>query len=407
MDRLSLNDNAACTHLGADVPAYQVEVVRDVEGMLRLRPDWERLSAACPQPNAFSTFAWFWAWWNYVAPHQHWHPRRLHILVICRNDTVTGIFPLMLRLTRRGPISLRKLEFIGGGDLAAYQSPVYADDLQGQTQAVAVHLAAMRTEWDFLELHNLRPEIGAVLRRTFEQHLNLQLVPAEECAYFPLPDSWDALLRSRSPLTRQTFFKKRNRLLRQQIRVRIIECPDSEPDLLERMIELEGRKMVHGKPAFAQLARWPEFHASLLHELGGTNWLGIAVMEKGSKLIAYVLFFRCGTGIGEHAKAYDAGFAKLSPGLLLLGELVDYACQRGHGEYDFLRGTQSHKMEWAKGVRRICHLQVWHGGRRSQIASLMLRASSKSKRMLHKIGNLQDRVTALLCKRKPTLVAAG
>lgn len=344
---------------------YDVEVVRTTEAMAALREDWDRLCAAC-RPNVFSTFEWLWAWWHHVAPGLG-RSQRLNILVFRRDGRITGVAPLVLRLARRGGITIRKLEFMGAGDLPDYQQPLFVNDIPGQTRALADHLSATRHEWEIVELHNLAHDVHEALKASLARTLPVRSRRGEDCPFFAV-EPWDSVAQRASKLTRQTLRNQANRLSREGIRGRIVERPDCEPGLLDRMMQLEARRFT---PDRAVLARWPEFFRLLFGELGPKGWIGVAALEKGPELVAYNLFFRCGTSVWDYTKAYEPAFAKLSPGTMLLPAIMEYAHARGYHEYDFLRGREAYKLKWATGVRPTFHLQCWHNGWRSRCSAFL------------------------------------
>jgi CelD/BcsL family acetyltransferase involved in cellulose biosynthesis len=62
----------------------------------------------------------------------------------------------------------------------------------------------------------------------------------------------------------------------------------------------------------------------------------------------------------------DPDWSARSPGLVLLGKTVEDAYARGLGDYDFLRGAEPHKLDWASDRRETCALRVRAPGVRSE-----------------------------------------
>jgi CelD/BcsL family acetyltransferase involved in cellulose biosynthesis len=350
---------------GTDESAYVVEVVRDTEGMRALRTDWETLVRAAPQPNIFSTFDWCWGSWKYAAPASR--QQELNILILRRSGKVTGIFPAMLRTARGGGMKFNKLEFIGGGDLPDYQGPVCDGDLAEQARSVVRHLLVNSSAWDILEFHNLAPEILQPLQAAFSEHLRVQVEAGEWVPLVSIKPS-DAASELGAK-TRRTLQNVKNRWASAGVTSRLIERPALEPELLERMIAVERRRRIRGKPVDDLLAGWPEFFGYILRELGSRGWITIAVAEKGPDLIAYDVVFRCGKKLWAYTGAYDPTFAKLSPGTVLTAVVLEYAHSLRCEEYDFLRGSEDYKLRLADGLRPTSHLLAWHHGWRSRAAA--------------------------------------
>jgi CelD/BcsL family acetyltransferase involved in cellulose biosynthesis len=360
-------DTLSSTALGA----YDIEVLSDPGALPALRPYWERLTDASQFSNVFSTFEWIWGWWHYIAQGAETHTQRLNILILRHAGEVVGIIPLLVRLVKKSGVVIRKIEFIGRDSLFDYQAPLFANDYTGQANAVVDFLVRTRDQWDIIELHNLTPQIATFVLPAFERALPTRVDRGEDCPFFLIEGPWDTVAQRATKPTRQTLRNQANRLEREGILCRIVERPDAEPGLLDRLTELESRKLVRGKAGDLVLARWPEFFSFVFRELAPKGWIGVALMEKGSVLISYNLFFRCGKSIWDYTKAYDPAFSKFSPGTMLLPAIVDYAHSHAYREYDFLRGGEPYKMKWATCVRTTCHLQAWHGGWRSRFAALL------------------------------------
>jgi CelD/BcsL family acetyltransferase involved in cellulose biosynthesis len=372
-------DFAGPTSIESHVSVQRVDTA---EGMLALRDAWHKLTTTTENPNVFNTFAWCWGWWTHVAPHHRGGAQRLQILVVRHGNEVTGIAPLMLRSLTSGGVSFRKLEFLGGSDISDYQAPLFARDAALHAQAIARYLAATTDQWDVLELHNLSAHVCEPLRNALAAVCHMHVAPGESCPFVAIQGSSETATPQMSSKRRHNLRNQRMRLLRAGFTDRIIERPDLEAGLLDRIVELESRKLVNGKAGQTVCGRWPEFFRYIFQELGAQDRIKIAVLEKGAQLIAYNLHFRCGHSLWTYSPAYDPAFAKLSPGATLLAMILDYACQHGYREYDFLRGMEPYKLQCATGVRRTFNLQVSHSAPRSRIGGLLLRLRSTAKRLL-------------------------
>ena len=143
------------------------------------------------------------------------------------------------------------------------------------------------------------------------------------------------------------------------LRVRIIENPLEEPGLLEKLISVESHKHVHGKLSEPFIGRYPEVFQSLFETLGPRGWFHVALMELGTRPLAWQLWFCCGKKLWGFITAYDPAFARLSPGTMLVPALIDYGFSHGYTECDFLRGEESCKMRWATGFHQTYRLLIW------------------------------------------------
>ena len=260
--------------------------------------------------------------------------------------------------------------------------------MEGQTEAVTEHLARSSTEWDVADLRDLR-DVGAAIpsmeRALVRSGLCYRLLREEErCPYMPIDASWPEMLRRHSSSTRHTFRLQQSRLKKmsdKEVRIRIVEDPNNEQGLLEKMIAVEAQKRVGGKLSVPVVGRYPDVFASLFSTLGAQGWIRVAVMESDDRLIAWHLMFCCGGKLWGYLTAYDLEYSRLSPGSMSLPAIVNYGFSRGYTEYDFLRGEEAYKLRWATGSHQSYRLLIWNRRWASRLrasAYLRMRIASKN-----------------------------
>jgi len=233
---------------------YTIETITTQEKFASLEQDWNRLSQASELPNVFMTFDWFRAWNKRFVGEVRHGQRQLNILVLRKDGAVVGISPLVCRVYSRVGFTARKLGFVGrAGD---YSDLVLGDGSAAQIEAIVEFLAGTSEQWDIIDLRDLR-EAGNAIERIesalSKARLAYRIAPElERCPYMPIDAPWSEMLGRRSPSTRHVFRNQQSRLNRlgtQGLRVRIIENPQQEPGLLERLIALEAQKHVGGQLA--------------------------------------------------------------------------------------------------------------------------------------------------------------
>jgi CelD/BcsL family acetyltransferase involved in cellulose biosynthesis len=346
-------------------PQYTVETLTNEQELAHLAEDWNRVSAAAPLPNAFTTFDWYTAWNRHYA-QQDGGGRRPHVLVLSKDGVTAGISPLILRTANRFGCSVRKLEFVGRN--ADYNDLVAGNDPEGQTEAIVSFLAGTRQQWDLVDLRNLR-DTGETVPRILGALSRAGLIyrvydeTDGRCPYLSIDTPASEMVKKCSPGFRRGFAGKCRRLERMRaegLRIRIIENPCSEPGLLAKMIAVEEERRV-GKdfpPRF--LAAYPAVFRSLFDGLSPRGWLFVALMELGDRPLAFVFGFRCGKRLWHYQTAFDRSFAGLSPGTMLLPWLFDYGFSHGYSEFDFLSGEEAYKTRWATGVHQTYRLLIWN-----------------------------------------------
>lgn len=107
-------------------------------------------------------------------------------------------------------------------------------------------------------------------------------------------------------------------------------------------------------PAFAALhaSRWGvsgdalAFHAAAVPRLAEAGMLRLYEVYLSGRLGAAYYTLAHGSRLLFYLSAYDAGFAHVSPGTLLLGYVAEQATAEGIVELDFLRGREAYKYAW-------------------------------------------------------------
>jgi CelD/BcsL family acetyltransferase involved in cellulose biosynthesis len=345
---------------------FVVERITTEEALAALEADWNRLSRDCALPNVFTTFDWFRTWHRHFAGEAPPGHRQPHVLVVRRAGAAAGIAPLVRLVSARYGITVRRLEFVGRE--WDYNDLIVGDGAIGPLEAVIDFLVETSEEWDVIDLRHLR-ETGQAVERLArvlsDRGLPFRVAPeAERCPYLPIDAPWSEMLARRSPSTRHRFRHQQTRLDRLQaegLRVRLVEDPQLEPGLLERMVALEAQKRVGGRPSPPFLGRYAEVFRSLFGTLGPRRWCCVALMELGERPLAWHLLFRCGPKLWGYVTAYDHEYAHLSPGTMLVPAIVDYGHARGFREYDFGIGEEPYKQRFAAASRQVHRLQVWNG----------------------------------------------
>jgi CelD/BcsL family acetyltransferase involved in cellulose biosynthesis len=158
---------------------------------------------------------------------------------------------------------------------------------------------------------------------------------------------------------RRTLRKRKDHATSLGLRTRIIENPQEELGLLNKLIAVEHQKHLRGKSGRPFISRYQEVFQSLFDTLGPRHWIYVALMELGDRPVAWQLGFRCGKRLWDYNKAYDHTFSRFAPGTLLVAALLDYGSSHGYEEYDFLRGEEQYKTVWSTRFHERFRLQIW------------------------------------------------
>jgi CelD/BcsL family acetyltransferase involved in cellulose biosynthesis len=101
-----------------------------------------------------------------------------------------------------------------------------------------------------------------------------------------------------------------------------------------------------------------DFHREMAPRLAARGWLRLYVLRVGAAAIAAVYGIEVGRRFSYYQSGYDPSWSARSPGLVLVGRTIEDAYARGLADYDFLRGTEAYKLDWAWDRRETCTLHV-------------------------------------------------
>jgi CelD/BcsL family acetyltransferase involved in cellulose biosynthesis len=89
----------------------------------------------------------------------------------------------------------------------------------------------------------------------------------------------------------------------------------------------------------------------------------------GRDAIAAVYGLEVGNRFYYYQSGYDPAWSARSPGMVLVGRTIEDAYARGLTDYDFLRGTEPYKLDWAADRRETLALRLRAPGLRAETAA--------------------------------------
>jgi glycosyltransferase involved in cell wall biosynthesis/CelD/BcsL family acetyltransferase involved in cellulose biosynthesis len=350
---------------------YSVHVVTSDTALDDIKDDWDRLSASCENQNPFMTFGWFRAWLRRLTADEGREQLQPYVLVIKQDENVVGIAPLVRRVVSRLGVSVRKLEFLTSH--SDYNEFVVGHDVSVLTEEAMSHLAGATREWDFVDLRELREGEGrieeleaATLRSGLPYRL---LLESAGCFYMPISASWDDTQKKKHLRFARRSWAALEERAAEGFSTRVVERPDEEIELLDRIIAVEAQKHVGGRPSEPFVGRYPEVFKEIFENLGPRALISVVVVEKGDRLIAWRMLFRYGKKLWDYSTAYEHSFAELSPGTLLVCAAIDYGYEHGCDEFDFLRGMDEYKRRWTAEFRRNRRMILWNRRWKSRLGA--------------------------------------
>ena len=334
---------------------YQANIVRDFQGLVRIRTDWDRLVRPS---NVFTKFAWLHAWWDEVAQQMH-VPPELFVIVVRRGKEIVAIAPLVRRTLNRAGVRIRRLQF-ATAPYADYHDFLTSDNPLGQITAIFECLFSQKAEWDLVELLDIPHHscIPLLTEHTIVQGLSTHIRAGTICPYLELiPPDQKLQRRIRKRLSSAS---------KAGFQFKFLSGTIDAKDFLPQIISLE-RKHCAQRSRELVIARHPTFFTRIINDFPGSMY--ISLLHDRENIISYELGFCTPESILGFTRGFDPAFGKVSPGIILQAAIIDWACRNGYREYDFTRGGEPYKFLWSANFRCNHQLLMWHSTLRSRLAA--------------------------------------
>ena len=303
--------------------------------------EWGDLLERDPNANVFATPEWSRLWWEEFGAGKD-----LIVLTMRRDADPIAVVPLYRK--REGNRNV--LRFVGGIDLTDYLGPVCAPGDRADVAAGFVRWfveAAGDVAWDEFDAHNMPVPFGfaeLLVDHADRAGLGFHLDQEETSAVLVLPASWDEYLSSLRSKERHELRRKRRRFEREHpdATVRTSTSETLDADLRTFFDMHRGAEGHKGHFMRAEIAT---FFERLAHGFDPRGWLSLDLLEIGDEAVAATFGFKQGHTFYLYNSAYEPEWSRLSPGLVLVSELVKRAIDEGVEVFDFLRGPERYKYQ--------------------------------------------------------------
>ncbi len=308
------------------------EIITDFGQLLSLEDAWSELEEHSASATIFQSLAWTRAWWRAFGEHL-----ALSTVVVRDGNSILGILPLL----RNGG----QLRFVGtpGAD---YCDCLCVEAMGREILATALGALLKLDGWQTCRFANLRGESQFV--RYSDQ------LPEDVFSHFALApvgrrsalvlreerDKWIVAMRRKPALKRH-----RNKLYRSgQVQFRHIETREEACKLLHTLFEQHiCRRAMAGEYSQFLSPHWREFYTALVDELDLRKHLRFSVLELDGRPVACHLGFQKHRTLVLYKPTFDIDAWELSPGDVLLSELLGYAGDQQLEEVDFTIGVEQYK----------------------------------------------------------------
>jgi CelD/BcsL family acetyltransferase involved in cellulose biosynthesis len=392
---------SSTTMTGRPLPC-SIELIEEVEGFRRLRPEWNELLSSSPSDSLFLTWEWMFTWWKHLGGR-----RRLSILALRSGGELIAIAPLALRPPDYGRLELfRSLEFLGTGSAGSdyLDLIVRAGREHLALPALAEYLTRGKVMLDMAQIRT-----GFSLALEFAEGIEargwgLSASSTSVCPYIDLVGrSWDSYLAGLGPAHRANLQRRLRHLARSsEVQFREAESETERREFLIQLIDLHHRRRreMGGSEAFhtpALRAFHEEFSALALQR----GWLRLYLLRLDSRPAAALYGFRYRRTFYFYQSGFDPAYRKQSVGLVVMGLTIRKALEEGAAEFDLLHGDEGYKSLWARQRRGIGRLEAYPPRARGALQRTVNDAGRGARRLARRAMPrlLADRIAAALQPR--------
>lgn len=331
---------SAASHLGS---VTTVEHLTSLDSLLHIEDEWAALHRASEIVTPFQHPDWMLPWANRFAPDAIWA-----FAFRSGDGRLVGLVPLFRYERERRRI----VTFLGGGLSDHHELLALPDMTDIITRSFFDALIARSQDWDDCEFEQLAhesPLFASVLPPNLIEREKRKDTPSP-VLHLPRPG---APLSSTVPGHQLARFRKyRRRAERMDSLVLVRADGDDCQAMFESFLELHGSCWrARNQAGMAADEAIRAFHREVVLKTAASGSLRLYALRLGTRDIASVYGFFDKGRLYCYWQGYDPEFSRMSPGMLLLGAVLEEAAKEGARSVDFLRGEEEYKFRWgAKGV---------------------------------------------------------
>lgn len=314
------------------------------------------------------------AWYGNYLTQLAAQPQQLHFFVMREQGMPIAILPLRLGGERLRGLPVRVLELPSDPQMSIADIVAAPGRLDARAaQALVNTLHQNRLAWDVMRFQAVTEKSAALAwAASWPRAL---IAEARYRDYISSDRPYTDVLASFSKNFRASLRKARNKLRTTEgvTRRRAQALPDLE-HAFKRFCDVEaaGWKGERGT-AIKNDARVRAFYRGIMRDFGSQQQCEINILSIKDQPVAGQFCLRAGATLHVLKIGYDEHYAKLSPGNLLLEDLLEECPQRGIKEVDLVTDAAWHTA-WNPNRERVFEVMIFNGTARGRAAYWAIKA---------------------------------
>jgi len=324
--------------------------------MAGLADEWDRLLATSVTNSPFLRFAFLKTWWEHKGGGEWPADSTLLVIEAREGDALVGIAPFFVVPKPDGKKDIYNLGAIEICDVldVIVETSYHAEF----STEVMKYLLAIVQNINEIKLFNIPS--GSATVDILPGILTSANFAAEVSVYQPSPTihlSGDF----------ETYLANIDKKQRHEIRRKIRRAEESERGVRWWFVE-NSEQLASAINQFYRLMLGDQDKATFLTEkmkaqmtaiiqlAFDTGTLKMAFLEADGQPAAAYVMFDYDNKLWVYNSGYDRAYNELSAGWVLLGYLIEWSCQNGRREFDFMRGNEDYKFKFGAVDRPVLQL---------------------------------------------------
>jgi len=307
-----------------------MRIIRDIETLTALEPEWLDLWRRSPDATPFQSPMWLLPWWK------HFGSNDLHVIELRDGSRLEALAPLYILREDSESLGL----FLGTG------ISDYLDVIGGHSFLDEIAKADCLM-WDLQQLRASSPVLNAALPAGLSDNVEEQ----DPCLVLMLAD-----------LSLSTHFQKKLRYYRRQLGDVAFEQANAANlnQLLQSLFDLHAaRWQRRGMPGMLADDVIQRFHREVARAMLDAGALRMHAMRSAGRIVAVFYGFAHRDTVFYYLSGYDPDLEKHSPGTVIVAHAIEKAVRDGATTFDFLRGAEDYKYAWGAKDRINYRRQIW------------------------------------------------
>jgi len=331
------------------------------ETLAPLAGEWNALLAESITDAPFLHYEYLRDWWLTLGGGE-WTQADLAVVTAHEGTRLVGIAPLFHATNRDG---LPALLLLGSIEISDYLDLIVGPaDLPRFVSGLLDFLASDSAPgWRGLDWYNLpeaSPTLAALQSESTSRGWDFIREIYQPAPFIALPADFDTYLAGIEKKQRHEIRRKLRRAAEYEIPVRWYLVEDESK--LESEMEAFFALMIQdpAKEKFLTEPMRRQMLATARTALRG-GWLWLAFLEVGGRKAAGAFNFDYDNRLWGYNSGVNHDFVELSPGWVLLSHSLQWACEHGRSEFDFMRGNEEYKYRFGARDRSVMRVRALRG----------------------------------------------